>query len=94
MTTIEDKMRALPSDAQQEVEDFIEFLLVKRGSEKAGSTKPPQNRRQVPAFKWAGALSGMGKHYTAVHLQHEILAQRAAGSLNDGSAQPGSVAGR
>jgi len=94
MTTIEDKVRTLPPDVRQEVEDFIEFLLAKRNSKKGRSVKQEKRPRHIPGFGWAGALSDMGKQYASVNLQHEISAQRAASSFSAPNADQGSDAGK
>jgi len=41
----------LPPEYQQEVEDFVEFILVKRAKKKRGT----------PKFDWAGALNDLRK---------------------------------
>ena len=46
MKSLEKKISLLPPELQQEVEDFIEFLIEKR-------LKRPKGK---PKFNWAGAL--------------------------------------
>jgi hypothetical protein len=55
-------VQLLPSEMQQEVRDFIEFLLEKR-------LKKPRGK---PTFEWAGALKDLRDQYTSVELQHKI----------------------
>lgn len=61
--TIEEMVRELPADLQQEVRDFIEFLMEKR-----------VNKPQQP-FKldWRGALRDLKDEYSSVDLQHKSL---------------------
>jgi len=47
---------------QQQVQDYIEFLLEKR-------LKKPRGK---PTFEWAGALKDLRDQYTSVELQHRI----------------------
>jgi hypothetical protein len=60
--TIEEQLRDLPPELQQEVADFIEFLVEKR----------LKRARAKPTFGWAGALQDLRDRYTSVKLQHEI----------------------
>jgi Protein of unknown function (DUF2281) len=62
MKNLEEKIHELPSELQQEVEDFVEFLLEKRH-------KRPRGK---PRFDWAGALKDLRDQYTSVELQHKI----------------------
>jgi len=62
MKSLEEMIRKLPPEYQQEVEDFVEFLLVKRAKKKRGT----------PKFDWAGALNDLRNQYTSVELQHKI----------------------
>ena len=59
---IEERIKELPIELQQEVEDFVEFLVEKR-------LKRP---RRKPNFGWAGALKDLRERYTSVELQHKI----------------------
>ncbi len=63
MSGIEQLMKELPPDLQQEVEDFARFLL-ERKARKAGR-KLRQN--------WAGALSDYRDQYTSLELQKKAL---------------------
>ena len=60
-TTLPELVQSLPSEMQQEVRDFVEFLLEKR-------LKP----HGKPTFEWAGALRDLRDQYTSVELQHRI----------------------
>jgi hypothetical protein len=66
-TTLERKIRELPPDLQQEVEEFVDRLTKRRAETRQGRPKPE------PTFRWAGALKDEKK--TSVELQHEIVAQ-------------------
>lgn len=69
MPTLKEFVEKLPPDLQQEVQDFIEFLLEKQGRKPRGK----------PRFDWAGALKDMKDQYTSVELQHEISKWRIGG---------------
>ncbi|GIV18045.1 MAG: hypothetical protein KatS3mg022_3480 [Armatimonadota bacterium] len=64
--TLEERIRQLPADLQQEVSDFIDFLLERR-----------RRQKHPPTFSWAGALKDMRDQYTSVDLQHEAAEWRA-----------------
>ena len=55
-------VQSLPLEMQQQVRDFVEFLLEKR-------LKKPRGK---PTFEWAGALKDLRDQYTSVELQHQI----------------------
>ena len=59
-------MKELPPDYQEEVRDFVIFLLEKR-------TKRP---RHQPTFSWAGVLKDLRDQYTSRDLQHQIVEER------------------
>lgn len=69
MQTLKELIEQLPPDLQQEVKDFVEFLLQKRG-------RKPRGR---PKFDWAGALKDLRDRYTSVELQHKIVEWRIGG---------------
>ncbi len=56
------KIDELPPELQAEVEDFVEFLWVRREKKKPGK----------PSFLWAGALKELAGKYTSAELQHKI----------------------
>jgi hypothetical protein len=62
MATIEEKINGLPPELQQEVQDFVDFLMEKYRPRKRAKLK----------LDWAGALSDMKNEYTSVELQHKI----------------------
>jgi hypothetical protein len=62
MEALKEFVEKLPPDLQQEVKDFIEFLLEKRAKKTRGK----------PKFDWAGALEDLRNKYTSVELQHKI----------------------
>jgi len=64
--TLEEKVRELSPELQQEVEDFVEFLIKKR----------LKGARTKPKFNWAGSLKDLRDQYTSVELQHKISAWR------------------
>ena len=66
MQTLEEKIKALPPELQREVEDFVEFLLEKRG--KTLGRKLRQD--------WAGALKEFRDQYTSLELQKKALEWR------------------
>ena len=69
MQTLKELVEQLPADLQQEVRDFVEFLLERRG----------KKRRGKPRFNWAGALKDLRDQYTSVELQHKISEWRIGG---------------
>lgn len=67
MQTLKELIEQLPPELQQEVRDFVEFLLEKRAAkleaEKGGKLK----------LDWRGALRDLRDKYTSVELQHKVL---------------------
>jgi len=66
MKTLEEMIKKLPPELQQEVEDFIRFLMEKRVK------KYGRPLRQ----DWAGALKGYRDRYTSLELQKKALEWR------------------
>lgn len=62
MKSIEERIKELPPELQQEVVDFIDFLTERR-------LRQPRGK---PNFDWAGALKDLRDQYTSVELQHKI----------------------
>jgi hypothetical protein len=60
--SLEELIRELPPDVEQEVPDFVAFVLQRR-------TIKPLGR---PDFKWAWALKDMRDEYTSVDLQQKL----------------------
>jgi len=60
--SIEEMIRKLPPDLQEEVKEFVEFLLEKRA----------KRNKEKPKFDWAGALKDLKGVYSSVELQHKI----------------------
>ena len=58
---LEDMVRNLPLEIQEEVRDFIEFLLQKR-------VRKPQAKL---GLEWRGALRELRSQHTSVELQHK-----------------------
>ncbi len=72
--SLEERIKQLPPDLQQEVADFVDFLLQKHR----------QRHPQPPTFSWAGALADLRDEYTSVQLQHEIARWRTGnGEVTD-----------
>jgi hypothetical protein len=63
MKNLEELIRELPEDLQQEVEDFARFLLDKRAITPKGTF----------SFTWEGALAHLRDQCTSVELQHTAL---------------------
>ena len=66
MKPIEELIKELPSELQQEVLDFVEFLMEKR------ALKYGRKLRQ----DWAGALKDYRDQYTSLELQKKALEWR------------------
>ena len=60
--SIMERIKELPPELRQELEEFAEFLLEKRA-------KRPKGK---PKFDWAGALKDLRERYPSVELQHKI----------------------
>jgi len=63
MMSLEELIKELPLDLQQEVQDFVEFLIEKRLKKTKGKFR----------FSWAGALKDLRDRYTSVELQKKAL---------------------
>jgi hypothetical protein len=59
---LEELVEELPPDCKEEVRDFVEFLLERRGRKRGGKLRQD----------WAGALKDLREQYTSVELQHKI----------------------
>ena len=66
MKSIEEKIRELPSELQQEVEDFVQFLTEKR----------VRRTGKILRQDWPGALREYRDRYTSLELQKEALKWR------------------
>jgi hypothetical protein len=62
MSTLKELVEQLSPDLQEEVRDFVEFLLEKRVAKRKGELK----------LDWRGALRDLRDKYTSVELQHKI----------------------
>jgi hypothetical protein len=60
--TLPELVQSLPLEMQQQVQEFVEFLLEKETSRPRGK----------PTLEWAGALRDLRDQYTSVELQHAI----------------------
>ncbi len=83
MKAISDMIKELPPELQQEVEDFVEFLLAKH-------RRTPEAKFK---FDWEGALKDLRGNYTSVELQHKILEWREE-SLTEPSTEGGADVSR
>ena len=63
LLSIEEKIKQLPPDLIQEVEDFVGFLLEKKMDVKSNFLK--QN--------WAGSLKQLKDKYTSIELQKKAM---------------------
>ncbi len=54
-------VQELPPDLQDEVQDFVEFLLEKRAPKRVGKLN----------LDWRGSLRDLRDEYTSVELQHK-----------------------
>ena len=63
MKSLDDKLRELPPELQQEVDSFIQSLVAKMKSE--GTTRLRLN--------WRGALQELSAEHSSVDLQHKAL---------------------
>jgi hypothetical protein len=63
MKKLQELMKELPPDLQQEVEDFANFLLESRA-------KP---KRVKLRMRWAGALAEFREQFTSLELQKKAL---------------------
>jgi hypothetical protein len=68
--SLEEKIRELPPELQQEVEDFVHFLRERREQPVKGQLK----------LDWRGSLRDLRDQYTSVELQHEILSRMKGGT--------------
>ena len=66
---IEAKIEQLPEALQQEVLDYIEFLLQKY--------QAISNEKRSFRFDWEGALSDVKDRFSSIELQHQSLEWRA-----------------
>ncbi|OGF63620.1 MAG: hypothetical protein A2Y62_00890 [Candidatus Fischerbacteria bacterium RBG_13_37_8] len=66
MQTLKDYIEKLPPELQEEVKDFIEFLLEKKA----------RKGNKTLRLDWAGALSKYKNNYTSLELQKKALSWR------------------
>ena len=66
METIEEKILQLPKELQQEIMDFIDFLIAKR----------TQRKRKKPNLGWVGGLKEYRDRYSSLELQKKALEWR------------------
>ena len=60
MESIETKFKKLPDYLKEEVEDFIDFLIIK---------KKVSKKKKLPKLDWIGGLKEYRNQYKAVDLQ-------------------------
>lgn len=63
MKSLEEVVRELPPDLQQEVQDFARYLLESK-------VRPKRSKMRLT---WAGALSEFRDQYTSLELQKKAL---------------------
>ena len=61
--SLEELIRSLPADLQQEVFNYAKYL---------SDTRAPKPKHKLK-FDWAGGLSDLRDQFTSVELQHDIL---------------------
>ena len=66
MSELERRIQELPPELQREVEDFVEFLLLKHG----------RGKRKKLRQTWAGGLRDYRDQYTSLELQKKALEWR------------------
>ena len=66
MKSLEDKIKELPPELKEEVEEFVN-CLVKRG----------KTTRQKPTYSWIGILSDTEGDKSSVNVQHDIFEWRS-----------------
>lgn len=59
MEAVETKIRQLPPHLRSEVEDFVDFLIVKRRAK----------GKKKPTLSWMGGLKKYREQYSALELQ-------------------------
>ena len=64
MKKIEELMKELPSELQQEVQDFAQYLV---------DTKVRRRKRKKLRLTWAGGLSEFRDQFTSLELQKKAL---------------------
>jgi len=67
MQTLKEMVEQLPPELQEEVRDFVEFLLERRAA------KLKAKKREELKLDWRGALRDLRDKYTSVELQHKVL---------------------
>ena len=72
MLTLRELVEQLPPELQQEVRDFVEFLLEKR-------VKKPKRKLRLD---WAGGLKEYRDKYTSLELQKKSLSGGATSVLD------------
>jgi hypothetical protein len=69
-TLLVNRFQSLPSKAQDEVADFVEFISMKY----IPSIKKAKKKSDKPngfSFNWEGAISDYKNQYSSVELQHK-----------------------
>jgi hypothetical protein len=66
MKTLEELVREVPAECQEQVRNYVESLLAMQ----------PSGQRSRPQFAWAGALRDLADRYKSVELQHWIARWR------------------
>jgi hypothetical protein len=63
MSALAQKIDQLPEPLQREVEDFIDFIVMRYGT----------NRQHTLSLSWAGGLSEYREQFTSLTLQKKSL---------------------
>jgi hypothetical protein len=72
MKTLQELVAELPPELQQEVRDFVEFLMTKRASRAIAR----------PKLDWWGGAKELGQQFSSVELQHQANEWRVESALN------------
>ena len=67
MQTLKDLIEQLPPELQEEVRDFVQFLLERRVA------PPKAEKKGELKLDWRGALHDLRDKYTSMELQHKSL---------------------
>jgi len=65
--TLTAKYESLPRELQQEVANFLDFIIATKLNKKKTSKK-----KNGFTFDWAGGLKDLKQQYTSVELQHKL----------------------
>lgn len=69
---IEKKIRQLPDHLKSELEDYLDFLLEKKGQ----SSQEKSEKEKKLAQNWSGALKEYREEYTSLELEEKAIEWR------------------